>query len=285
MKKIFLLSFVSITAFLANGQNVGIGTTTPTEKLDVSGNVNVTGALKVNGNAGNPGDVLMSTGAGLSWGSKMGYKKCTQFTTAGSATFTVPAGVTEVMVELWGGGSGGTTQSGGTSGGYARTVQTITPGYDISLTVGAGSNFGSTTTLDGGPSLATFPLGFIEAYGGTGVAIPGHATYPKSGTAYAALLNPFFEYGNTGTTTQFYYSQKNATTYVEKQIYGEGGSPVGMLNTSAATGDIRVFENSVPVSALSRDGQNGTIPSSGGGAGNLGGGWPGASGMILIWYN
>ena len=58
-----LLNFVS-------AQNVGIGTATPTEKLDVLGNLKFTGALMPNNNAGTTGRLLMSSGAGVAptWG-------------------------------------------------------------------------------------------------------------------------------------------------------------------------------------------------------------------------
>ncbi len=47
-----------------DGTNVGIGTTTPSQKLDVAGNIQFSGALMPGGNAGAPGQVLVSQGAG-----------------------------------------------------------------------------------------------------------------------------------------------------------------------------------------------------------------------------
>jgi microcystin-dependent protein len=47
--------------------DVGIGTTTPTEKLSVEGDINLTGALKSNGSAGTNGYVLQTTGSGITW--------------------------------------------------------------------------------------------------------------------------------------------------------------------------------------------------------------------------
>ena len=63
---------------LKNG-NVGIGNNTPTNKLDLNGDFNLTGRLRVNGNGGVNGQVLTSTGTGLAWSTvnsnpQIGYK-------------------------------------------------------------------------------------------------------------------------------------------------------------------------------------------------------------------
>jgi len=48
--------------------NVGIGTLTPTDPLDVNGNIRVRSGLKdIYGNVGAAGSILVSTGAGVSW--------------------------------------------------------------------------------------------------------------------------------------------------------------------------------------------------------------------------
>ncbi len=51
---------------LANG-NIGIGTTTPSSKLTVVGDIDFTGALKLSGSAGTLGYVLQTTGTGVQW--------------------------------------------------------------------------------------------------------------------------------------------------------------------------------------------------------------------------
>jgi len=48
-----------------NGTNVGVGTAAPAQRLDVSGNVQFSGALMPGGNAGTSGQILTSQGAGL----------------------------------------------------------------------------------------------------------------------------------------------------------------------------------------------------------------------------
>jgi hypothetical protein len=54
----------------SSAQNVGIGTATPSEKLDVLGNLKFSGALMPNNNAGTVGRLLQSAGVGVppTWG-------------------------------------------------------------------------------------------------------------------------------------------------------------------------------------------------------------------------
>jgi hypothetical protein len=201
-------------------------------------------------------------------------------TTPGSSTWTVPAGVTEVMVELWGAGSGGAAHNGGTSGGYARTVQTVSPGYNISYTIGGGSMYGTTSTTDGGNTQATLPLGYVAAYGGGGISGTSWRGPVNSGTGF--LTEVFYCHGNMGEPTTSTYGQKSSTTYVEVKRFGAGGAPVGFLNTTAVQGDIVVYENGSIVSF--NNAQSSKLPGAGGAAGN-GSGWRGGDGMIIFWYN
>jgi hypothetical protein len=64
MKCILLTFAFSFVVFNSYSQNVGIGTTTPTEKLDVNGNINLSGQLSLANNAGTSGQVLTSQVAG-----------------------------------------------------------------------------------------------------------------------------------------------------------------------------------------------------------------------------
>ena len=90
------------TGILLSAQNIGIGNSNPAEKLDVNGNINVTGTIKANGTDGLPQQVLMKNSSGaLTWGSICDYKNFSMFVLSGS--FIIPAGVTKVAVEIWGG--------------------------------------------------------------------------------------------------------------------------------------------------------------------------------------
>ncbi|MFA5647198.1 MAG: hypothetical protein WC951_02710 [Bacteroidales bacterium] len=91
-----------------------------------------------------------------------------------TGTFTVPAGVTEITVEVWGagGGGGGSNSnnaggSGGGGGGYALQVFSVTPGQVIPYSVGAGGNAGAANGGNGGNGGATTIL-TLTANGGTG---------------------------------------------------------------------------------------------------------------------
>ena len=46
MKQLFCILMIILFANHLTAQNPGIGTTTPTEKLDVNGNLNVSGNIK-----------------------------------------------------------------------------------------------------------------------------------------------------------------------------------------------------------------------------------------------
>jgi hypothetical protein len=54
--------------FITNGGNVGIGTSTPSAKLDVNGDINIENKLLLNNTAGTNGQVLVSGGSGAAPG-------------------------------------------------------------------------------------------------------------------------------------------------------------------------------------------------------------------------
>lgn len=74
--------------------------------------------------------------------------------TTTSGTQTVPAGATNVVIELWGngggGGGGGGGRDGGGAGGYSRSTYACSGGQTISYTRGAAGTAGSAAGGNGG---------------------------------------------------------------------------------------------------------------------------------------
>ena len=109
-----------------------------------------------------------------------------EYDTAGSYTFTVPAGVTIISVTACGGGGGGgtgnnsgsSTSYGGPGGGGGAAVVgrkfAVTPGQTLAITVGAGGTVSSnTTTGKGGDTVIGALLTLGGGYGGGGDGAPG----------------------------------------------------------------------------------------------------------------
>lgn len=107
-----------------------------------------------------------------------------EFTTSG--TFTVPSGVAQVLVRLWGagGGGGGSAQyvaggGGGGGGGYSSRIVQVSPGASYSVIVGPGGAAGTngpdagdissgSNGGNGGGSQFGFTLILLSAGGGMG---------------------------------------------------------------------------------------------------------------------
>lgn len=90
-----------------------------------------------------------------------------------SGNFTVPAGVVQAEIEVWGGGSGsfaslaGVSSGGGSGGGYARKLVTsLTPGQIVSVKVGSGGAGGTTTGVAAGSGGASSFGQYVSASGG-----------------------------------------------------------------------------------------------------------------------
>jgi len=64
---------------------------------------------------------------------------CQVFSSPGTYNWTVPSGVTKVVVECWGGGAGGGWNSvSGGSGGYGKSFLSVEPGQVFPIVVGTG---------------------------------------------------------------------------------------------------------------------------------------------------
>lgn len=108
-----------------------------------------------------------------------------EFKPGGTHSFTVPDGVSHLLVELWGAGGGGggslsetiavpggtaivpgPAGSGGGAGGYTRAIVTVNPGSTYTITVGSGGAAGS----NAGPIDCTSGCPAVSAAGGSGTA-------------------------------------------------------------------------------------------------------------------
>ena len=114
------------------------------------------------------------------------------YSTKGSGSFTVPAGVSCVMVQAWGSGGGGSAKDdgggGGGGGAYASSVLTLTSGNSYTFYIGDGGSdgvageattFNSTDIIAAGGSSnnSTSSTGSTGAVGGTIAASTGTVKY------------------------------------------------------------------------------------------------------------
>lgn len=186
------------------------------------------------------------------------------FTTPGAASWTVPAGVKKITVEVWGGGGGGysSAQSGGGAGGYGKDIISVTPGEVLNITVGAGgstcsSSCGSANN-GGATSLSRSGTTLISATGGLLSSAGGSST---------AKININGGYGNQFSTLS------NASGYTRISIGGNsprGGS--GGWNGMTGTGGSCNPQGIAPGGGgASSNAVNGTgcISAGAGGAGRL----------------
>ena len=291
MKKLFYLCLLSAGSIVVNAQNVGIGTPTPTEKLDVNGNINLTGTIKANGTDGATGQVLMKNSSGnLAWGDFEQYKHVAGFQ-AGSFTqpataysWMVPAGVTQVLFELWGGGAGGAVGGGGGGGAYEAAELTVTPGTTINISVGGGG-FGATTATgsgsNGNATTVTINVFQLTAYGGQGASVV-QGGFGGDFNANSSIFFPFGQSGESGEPSSENYGQYNATNWFTAVKFGSGGNGGNSIHTNR-NGGFQSYNTSNKSVYNLYYAMPGNKPG-GGGGGQFNGGSYGAPGQVIIHY-
>ena len=282
--------------------NLGVGVFNPTERLDVSGNVNFSGQLKAAGNAGTAGQVLMKNGSNNPvWADLSDYKYLATFqnvstaTSAGAnnvnATWVVPAGVTSLYIEGWSGGGGGSTLSGGGGGGYMAFQATVTPGITLTIISGAGGSNGNSTTngIPGGITSVNFNGGTYSVNGGQGGASGDPftnffvSTSASAGgglsTAGAYTGHIISMYGNPGKSTTVSFNQVAAGEFGRIVNYGDGGD-AAMFPGTAGKGGYRMISTTYTMSMFAGFGG----PPGSGGASDGIGGRSGVGGTLIIHY-
>jgi hypothetical protein len=301
--RIFTLLLMAI-AIQSQAQNVGIGNPTPAEKLDVTGNINVTGTIKANGSAGSANQVLTSNGNGtMNWASIHKYPNSISFKgllnnddgTFQTYSFVVPANITEIWAECWEGGDGGqilpatitntTSAKGGDAGSYVSGIIKVTPGETLTLRVGDGGTSGAL----GGSTMIY--RGFSEVFG-----------INTFGNEYA-LFDPVtntdgllkFVKGESGSLVTFTHVEVKTGSFHRVVTGGKGGDSYpdskGGTGTTVSYDNLTnatvayLFNYSIGVNNGSR-GAHGATPGGGGGVGypSIGFAGYGGVGMVILHF-
>jgi hypothetical protein len=230
--------------------------TGPTGPTGVSGS---NGSAGSNGNPGATG-LTGSTGALALWadvfdgstspladGSTLSWSSCA----AGLATcasWTVPANVRWVQVELWAGGNGGLGAgggnggAGGAGGGYSRRFCTVTPGGSITIQVGLG---GTSSLGWGGTDVNAGASSFGACVGATaGYITNGYSWANPPGVmsigGVAAPIGPFI--AQNGFWSTFINDPTNANASAGQNGYNatredQGGWPgSGFIGAGVSVG-------------------------------------------------
>jgi len=271
--------------------NTGIGTQSPTEKLDVNGSINISQTIKANGVSGQPGQVLsLNSNGNIAWSDFTEFKNHQTFQYQVDAiAWYVPAGVTRIMVEAWAGGGGGSIVAGGGGGGYVCASYPVTEGELVAFQIGkyGAGGIGINAGAPGGNTIIIAPTANTDnmvAYGGGGAGAFPNGLLGKAGS-FAVGLRGIGKSGEDGQTNRLDYHQLNTNTFLEATVGGKGGDAGNVINSGSA-GGYRLYNLST--SSQIRE----TYPGAarhpgGGGAGHFIGyeiNCAGASGMVIIHY-
>jgi hypothetical protein len=186
-----------------------------------------------------------------------GYNNIQSFTASG--TWTKPAGVSTVYVQVWGGGGGGqngaNNQGGGGGGGGGYSAGLVDVTGDVTVTVGNGGTAG----VAGGLSRFAGATTITGNGGGTGNGGTG-------GTGTGGTINLS---GATGAPGEGNDGGGGG---------GGGGSPFGGAGGGGGAG--------ANAANPSTAGGAGTRPGGGGGGGseNAGAGGTGGAGLVIVYY-
>jgi hypothetical protein len=228
-------------------------------------------------------------GAGCSWAVSGTTTTVVNYTTS-QTNWEVPAGVTNITVELWGGGgTGGSTVTnsnvgagGGAGGMYARSVINVSPGQRLNLTVAESRSHSGTANTNGlagfNTTLANSTV-LVRATGGAlGVNGGGGGTGGAGSTA--------------GGIGQIMYAGGNGGTRPATGTSGGGGGGAGSTgagnNASGQTGGSAKAEHGGAgpngFTTNSNGAAGGNFGAGGSGARRSATGGAGAQGLIRITY-
>jgi hypothetical protein len=195
------------------------------------------------------------------------FSTFTEYAVAGANTFVVPAGITKIFVEAWGGGGGAssagnaTVAYGGGGGGYATGTMTVVPTETLTLAIGAAGTpnaaGGNTQILRGATNLI-LANGGAAGTSGSGDGVGGAYTI-GAGTSGFGINGGSGGAGKYDNTNGDFQSQAKGG---DSPRGGSGGRDLASAGTGQTTG----------------------VAPGGGGAWTVGVGANGGVGKIVIRY-
>ncbi|HEX2921312.1 MAG TPA: DUF2341 domain-containing protein [Bacteroidales bacterium] len=209
----------------------------------------------------------------LAFGAK-GISQPIEFTSNGS--FTVPQGVTTIIVECWGaGGAGGGNPSnadgggGGGGGAYARSALIVIPGTSYDIAVGAGGIGSNGNGTSGGDTWFGTPALVLAKGGSFGSQVSSNlpGAGGSGGLSSESFGDVVFSGGNGGR------GRDNSTGRG-----GPGGSSAGINANGTSGSDPYLTTTAGAAPEDGGMGGDGGAAGSNGGAGNVPGGGGGGSG-------
>jgi hypothetical protein len=228
--------------------------------------------------------------------------------TATSGTYTIPAGVTAIQIECWGGGGSGggaatannSTGKGGGGGAYARlNTLSVVPGQTVTITVGVGGNGVSANSGNpGGNSLVVYNgiTVALSVGGGAGTTAGGNnGGVANNGGSGGNCIGDVVNNGGSGGGGGFGGGGGgggSAGTNGQGDNGGTAGSTINAGAGSGGAGGTSGGGNGGNGGAyLANNGSAGSAPGGGGGgaksgedgAGNRSGG-AGGAGRVVITY-
>ncbi|MFN7327457.1 MAG: glycine-rich protein, partial [Chitinophagales bacterium] len=204
-------------------------------------------------------------------------------TVPGPIQFTVPAGVTQLPVKLWGAGGGGNNsgflQEKGGSGAFVKGTIPVTPGEVLTLVVGEAGKWKSTaTTYGGGGAGGSDPFEARHGGSGGGMSAIYRGTTPLlvaggGGGAPAANASSVASNGGGGGAPN---GQDGTPNAVELNGFGKGGTLTagGAGGTSSVAG----FNGTAGTQFQGGNGGNSSQINAGAGGGGGGGYYGGGGG-------
>jgi len=165
-------------------------------------------SIVTNGTSITFNDNTVQTTAYIDYAAKYAQLTTLQATISSTQTYTIPAGVTVIRIELQAGGGGGSSGTccscnpgeGGGGGGAVSACFPVTPGTSYTVTIGSGGNgatqCGADCTAAGSPGGASSFGSVANATGGGGGGVNAGAT-GGSGSSTA----PFYAIRAGGSTT------------------------------------------------------------------------------------